>query len=74
MRREIWLRLTPEYSIQMAILTVKDGKVLVDQTSLTALHEGRLTDVQDEVTWTITYELMREILDMRGFRFWEEVE
>jgi hypothetical protein len=74
MRREMWLRVTPEFTVQMAVVSVKDGMVTVDENSLSALSEGRIEDVSAGPTWRITHELMTELLKIQGFRLWEEMQ
>lgn len=73
LRREIWLRLLrPGYNFQMAIISVTDQGVMVNEASLAALMEGGQSDPAEVDTWYTTYPIMAELLSNAGYRKWEE--
>lgn len=76
-RKETWLRLTRQtetVSVHIVTIGVSDGQVPVNQASLESLFSSVPSNGDTSNPWTITYELMAELLGDRGYRKWDTDE
>ena len=70
MAREYWAKLTKNMTMRLVYFDpTPEGQVLVTQETLKALYEGGQSEPSpDTPARYITYPLMHEILEMRGFQ------
>lgn len=75
-RSETWVKLvrtSEAVAVHLAMIQVVGGMVPVNEASLGSMFNGVSSDGDVSDPWMVTYPVMSELLEGRGYRLWDAV-